>query len=1198
MIDLGWKMRTDADENAHINQTAHHYTIPGIGILTATRSNKNPHPGQYFFSDCRPLTKQRLAATSRSLSAYDRLLLAHRSLCHLPISQIKLMYEKGILPDLDLRKNDFEQIQEIQCPACIEGGMRNISLKNYHNKKKHGYTTKSTSSPTAAGAAENAIPEEAGIEPHLNPIPSTSPDTGPGEPYRNTHNSLDTGPSEPYRNTYNSLDTGPSEPYRNTTAAAEPDAAAPDWLRDHLAPNQGEPQPEKLSALFQAIDEAEAIGSLTTARPIRRPQPGDHPLKYTTLDALGPTRIQGANGERYAFLLQTLENTGGSYGISIPTRSRTCTELLPSFKKAIQEIETSTGGKIEYITSDGAPEFLSHEFASLLHNSGIQHIVIPPHTPQLNGHAETWVRIRKLDIARTLQDARHAVDTSTVPYETAVTLWPDALQYSTHIRNHTIQKDGTNANYRMYGEYGRIPHPAVFASSGFGFRPKAQRTDLFTRSEPAAILYYQADRKSWRCYGRRSKSYFYSSKVTTYDEALEEDERARSLDYQQAINTLVNNIKENRHHLQPDEGESINDPIIATFVDNRLAMSANANGTYEPADDSELPNILPGERITAIVSAHLWDIKRQNIEERMAATLAKEQQEEILEEEDDETMTALLAQLNKDIQSKATNLPETPKSLATALGDRRYSHFWRHAAVREYSTITDNQTWEVVDRNRSTQRNIMRSIWTFKIVTDKAEGTTIPRIVKFKARLVADGSSQKFGIDYLFSFAPVIKYESIRILLAIAAKEEYHLHQFDAVGAYLNAPVEEDIYMELPPTVNNIPHAIERKSHVVKLKKSLYGMKQSGRNWYQAIHSQLDFMEFKRNRAEPCVYTHKSRRLILGIYVDDIILLYKTVEDRDWFHTTLTSKYEVEDRGPIKFLLGMEIDQAEDFSVKIRMTKYISQLLEKYGMQDCKGASTPLADNRPLTTNTENNKEWQAKTPYKELAGAILFIMVTCRPTLAYGIGICCRYMANYNSTHWIALKHLLRYLKEKIDTPLVIKTGGHNSITTFADSSFADCEDRKSTGGYIVFYGDAPVLWKSKKLGTVATSTTTAEYVQLADAAKATIWLVNLLKECGQWKGEVPIIYEDNQACLNLAQKMTSGDRTKHIELRHHYIRELIDRKQVKVLYCRTELQLADYFTKQQGKALSQNMQLSLMGITPFQSPTREKLVRLANYS
>ena len=622
-------------------------------------------------------------------------------------------------------------------------------------------------------------------------------------------------------------------------------------------------------------------------------------------------------------------------------------------------------------------------------------------------------------------------------------------------------------------------------------------------------------------------------------------------------------------------------------------MDENSDGTYEPVMDQEAPNIYPSERLSAIILEEMSKIQKHQLEEVVETMIAKEEHEEI-ELEEDEVVAKALEQLNRDIHEGKQDMPNLPRSLKQAVEDERFGYFWKHAAKSQYKDILSKHTWKLRKRDRGRMKNIMRSVWAFDIRTKNVKGKTI--ITKFKARICADGSTQKEGIDYTKSFSPVIKYESIRLLLAIAATERYHVHQFDAVAAYLNANLEEDVYMELPQAHQGVPHSHDRRDMVVQLLKSLYGMKQSGLNWYNTLSTYLvEEMGFTKSRAEPCVYRHQKLDIIIGIYVDDIILLHRSEEDREWFFKTLHSKFKLEDRGALEVLLGMEIQQNKDFSVEIRMTKYTRELLDKFGLKNCIPEDTPLAIGTKLTKNAEQNAEWQKRTPYRECAGALLFLMVTCRPTIAHAISLCCRFMSDYNNSHWSALKHILRYLKKEIDTPLVFKCKNENEgVVTFSDSSFADTEERKSTGGYITFYRGCPISWKSKKLGDMAMSTTAAEYMQLAEASRNTMWVLMFLKELGLGRNITPTIYEDNQAAIHIADKDGNSDRTKHIDVRFHYIRDLISKNKVRVLHCSTKIQIADHLTKQQDKQTSLRMEKQLMGIEPFATPHKEKELQL----
>ena len=1216
---LGWHFKSDLGEKD--TQTRMRWVIPNLkGYLHAER---HPDDTSYYFKGVRPVDRTIAGLSLAYANSRDRLLYLHRCLGHISRKDIRNMAAARVvdLQDYNLRMDDLKA--DFSCPACLIGGMRNYNFKRKPTKL---VVTADVSGTSTAQTTNDAATEPATVT--AAPAPLSGNGTQDCE-----------GLATPHRHTPNHSTTSPPTP-----------------------------SPCSLAHLTLVGDEVDLDASSRGVAPPWRvkPTPSDHPVTYLSFDAFGPTQVAGPRGERYGWVLNTVEASGGSYGTSFATKTRDAKELVKLLSSAIDEMERISGGKVRFVTLDGAKEHTSNAVRMALSNRSIRPLVIPAHISQLNGHAEMWVRVRKIDISKLILDTHHMADAASVELPTVRTLWVDALQVSCHIRNHIIRPDGTNAVKRLTGFYGRLERLLPFASGVIAYRPKATRLSEIEKGEPAAYISYDPMRLSYRVYGLYSRGHFYTPKIKPYDQLLVEKERERTMDAVHTASTanelasqsaadqataLTPDLDAGGEHSATDAGLEPGGGYPETFASSPVsplgggtphhegmaqmqrAMEKDHNHGY-PLESSHLRAVRRSKnlelltfRLRCVQVAEASDSARRKFPlydagdfscdsnadgtradstpevvkllSKLSANHGEDEpdQQPNDEDEDDEPLDpsdqAILDRINMELTTGERRPPSDPKSFSAAMSDPIYGHVWKRAIQKEWNKLVEKETFDIVDRDESIN-NVMRSLWAFRVVYAQDLDGKI-RIAKFKARFVADGSSQRQGVDYFESFSPVLKYDSLRILLAIAAREKFRVHQYDAVAAYLNAPVEEDIFMALPKPIDGVPHQMDPKKKVAKLRKSLYGCKQSGRNWYRALHAHLLKLGYVRSRADPCVFRHPTRDIIVGVYVDDFIVLYKDPADRDFFHRDVHAKFPLEDRGPLSWMLGMQIVQRQDFSITISMSKFISQLLEKFGLQNAKGEKLPMDPGAKLKPNQEDNQMWQNNIPYKSLVGSLLFVMVTGRPDIAYSVGQVCRYMSSYNHSHWNAAKRILRYLKDTADELMIFKAGKQDDdgIIVFSDSSFADCsQDRKSTAGYIAYLGSCPIAWRSKKLSDMATSTATAEYMILCEAAKVATWMRNFLHELGLSSGGVPSLMEDNQAAIRLASQMSTSERTKHIDLRHHYLRSQVDSQELRVIYCPTTIQVADIFTKPISTGTFDPFARSLMGYG-FQIPDKMKCMQ-----
>jgi hypothetical protein len=372
---------------------------------------------------------------------------------------------------------------------------------------------------------------------------------------------------------------------------------------------------------------------------------------------------------------------------------------------------------------------------------------------------------------------------------------------------------------------------------------------------------------------------------------------------------------------------------------------------------------------------------------------------------------------------------------------------WEKAIQVELDALRTAGTWELVERPPNT--NVVDLKWVF-CVKKEADGN----ISKWKARLVACGFTQVYGVDYFETFAPVAKLASIRTILAIAACNNWDISMFDFHAAYLNGQLDKDIFMEQPPDYE----MADRKCYVVKLHKSLYGLKQAGKKWYDSLCRSLADIGFKRTEADLAVFhVHAGNNvIILAIHVDNSTLTGSSVALQEEYKAHINVKFQLTDLGPITWLLGLAITRdCAACTLSLSQHVYIDTLLCRFNMEDCKSLAQPLNPHVQLSvdqclTTTEEKAAMKA-VPYQKAVGALNWVTVGTRPDIAFATGQLARFMENPGRVHWEAVKRILRYLKGMQDWRLVYGGGEARGLEGFADANGAMQEHRRAISGYVI---------------------------------------------------------------------------------------------------------------------------------------------------
>ena len=498
--------------------------------------------------------------------------------------------------------------------------------------------------------------------------------------------------------------------------------------------------------------------------------------------------------------------------------------------------------------------------------------------------------------------------------------------------------------------------------------------------------------------------------------------------------------------------------------------------------------------------------------------------------------------------SNVSEVAHSPTSYQEATEGPNKKH-WEAAMKTEMMSLKENDVWDLV--KLPADKKTVGSKWVYKVKTGE-DGS----VQRYKARLVAQGFTQKYGADFDETFCPVVRQESLRLLMALSVQHGLVLHQVDVTTAFLNGTIDEEVYMQQPQGF-----VCQGKEELVcKLKKSIYGLKQSPRCWNSTLDTYLKRLGF------PCIYYQKagSDIVYIGVYVDDIVLAGRDERRLQEIKDDFSKKFDIKDLGEIKYFLGIKVVQdKESNSIWIGQPAYTKNLLKSYGMQDSNPVNTPADANSKLQPAT-NQDEPLNQTQYQSAVGSLMYLSVSSRPDIAFAVNNLARFNSNPRKEHWSALKRVLRYLNGTINYGLLYKQGGPEHFVGYSDADWAgDLSDRKSTSGYVFILSGGPVSWSSRKQKCVALSTAEAEYVALSAAVQECMWLRQLESELSGDNDTPTVIFEDNQSTIAMAKNPQFHGRAKHIDIRHHFVREQLAHGTIQLEYCPTTEMTADIFTK-----------------------------------
>jgi transposase InsO family protein len=873
------------------------------------------------------------------------------------------------------------------------------------------------------------------------------------------------------------------------------------------------------------------------------------PLELIHTDLKGPMPASNG-GARYLMVIMD-DCTRYVWEQPLRTKGEAAQSLLWYIAQA-NNLFSHLRYRVQTVRSDNGGEYLSTALRNELADLGITAQYTTPHTPQQNGAAERMMRTL-VEAGRTML---HASGLSS-------SFWAEAVHTAVYIRNRSVTTalDGMTPYEAWFGKKPAVGHLRAFGCVAYAYIPSHLRRgdSLKPKARRCIMLGYSLTSKSYRLWDPERRKAFPCRDVVFHEDELWSRKPAEQGGAHESPSSaaLPSSPRTDLGWLNFDDSD------VTTDLDWIQRVSRLDNPNPSPSNPAQNPAVPPSEdedeqdrQPLARSATNPAAQPRPQPVPRMVRDLMDH-----LPSGPRDAAPSTVKPLGAALVGRKDSKPDgDPVTLSDALS-RDNADRWQAAAQSEYDSLQNAGTYDLVQLPPG--RTAIGCKWVFKTKLG-SDGS----VVKHKARLVAKGYSQKYGLDYEETYAPVVRYASLRALLALAAHHDWEVHHMDVKSAYLNGNLAEEIYMEQPEGFK-VPG---KETMVCRLKKGLYGLKQAGRSWHQTIDPVLKGMRLIALGSDHCVYLHRvgSTVVIIALYVDDLFIFGTPTPLINTFKKRLQTAFEMEDLGEAKFALGIEItrDRASR-TLTISQRAYINSLIERFGQADSNAQATPVEPNTLLQkADASHTAQPNEIKLYQSAVGALQYAASGTRPDISFAVSALSKYSSNPDSSHFAALKRLFRYLRGTSHYSITYKGMGDKSsqpqLLGYSDSDWAnDRDDRRSVTGYAFLLSGGAISWSSKKQHTTAQSSTEAEYMAGAEAVKEAIWWRNFLSELGYNLTAPTILFSDNQSAIALAENPEHHARTKHIDVKYHLMREHIQRGTMTQRHVKGSDNPADVLTK-----------------------------------
>lgn len=832
----------------------------------------------------------------------------------------------------------------------------------------------------------------------------------------------------------------------------------------------------------------------------------------------------------------------------------------------IEMLKNTQGSKPRRIRVDRGGEYGVSGLQSYLKREGIHFETTVGYASQSNGIAE-----------RKNRELTEAARTMLIDANLPDMLWDEAVATANHVQNRLLDPKTKEIPYEIF--YNRPVGEMKFHSFGSHVYHKVQdrmRRKLDPKASKLYFLGYDSHSNGFRLYDSHRKCVVLSRNVVFMDDKTD--------NYFDAKDNLPSTKKKNKisHHRrnslpQDDDFYAHNKDFVGCEdqyieIEHRIPEENNSSESESENEESESDN----ENLNSE-----YESEYDTSNETFNNTLTNEPPENNEEESSDHR----IQEEPHYRRSARPNVGKPPKRygyddeqdgsnddddqrvevlyMASCLGvyePKTYKQAvrceenikWKNAMTEEISSIERNNTWELVDLPPN--KNVIGCRWVFKAKPGASHH-------QYKARLVAQGFNQKFGVDYDEVFAPVAMDSSFRLLMSEVGVKNLTVRQFDIKSAFLNGKLEEEIYMKQPPGFESEKYP----NKVLKLRKSLYGLKQAANTWNKALNKVLTDLGFSSNPADLCLYSRRRQKNDIChvlIHVDDILIASNNPHTIQRVADSIGKHFEIKDLGIAKHYLGMNIFRDKNNDVFINQSQYIDSIVSDASLQDSKVSKFPID---PGYYKINDSQRLPSNEEYRRLIGKLLYLSTHSRPDITASVCILSQKVSNPTQTDLNEVKRVIKYLKATRDLKLRLSDKKKASeLKIFTDSDFAeDPVTRKSVGGYICFYNGGPISWSSRKQDIVALSSMEAEYIAMSEAVKEVIWLKALIEAFKRVKIFNLRVMIDNQSCIKALDNQKSSKRTKHIAVKYSFVRDYVKKKIIQLEYVPTHENTADLLTK-----------------------------------
>lgn len=824
------------------------------------------------------------------------------------------------------------------------------------------------------------------------------------------------------------------------------------------------------------------------------------------LDIWGPYKVCTKGNYRY-FLTIVDDKTRYTWVYLLALKS----EALNTISAFYEYVKTHfPKKKIQFLRSDNALEFNTAECQAFFSQHGIVHQTSCVYRPQQNARVERKHR-------NILETARALRFQANLPLE----YWGDCVMTAVHLINRlpTPVLQNKTPFEMLYKKPTPYEHLKIFGCLVFAYNNMSANDKFSARGVPCVFLGYPSTQKGYKLLNLITKSVFVSRDVKFHEHI-----------FPFHTNSDSECIQPSPVPLHPVHQSSTVDDLEFSDPLSEPAEESSHDQDNQPLRRSTRTHVQPQWQHDYIVNAAISNVATTSIDKEFSCFMS--------------TLTS-------------NNDPVFYK-------DAVQQDCWVAAMNSEIEALELNQTWEIVELPPGKVSIGCRWLYRTKY---NADGS----IEKHKSRLVALGCKQVYGEDYTDTFAPVAKMSTIRALLAVAAIMDWYTEHMDVSNAFLHGDLEETVYMKFPQGYTGIGSRIYKNkpgansshsSFVLKLLKSLYGLKQAPRQWFSKLSKTLINLGFKQSKSDYSLFTKitSTDTTVILIYVDDLMICGSNQAAIQHIQSMLSSVFHMKHLGPLRYFLGIEVSRSNS-GFFLSQRKYTVDLIAAYGLSDAKPLTLPMDPNTKLTP--EIGTPLDDATPYQRLLGKLIYLTIT-RPDIAFPVHLLSQYMHSPTSTHMQAAKRLLRYLLHSPSQGILLASTSAAHLQAYCDSDWASCPTtRRSTTGYCVLLGNSPISWKAKKQAVVSRSSAEAEYRAMALTACEITWLSALLKDIGVKNLPSTQLHCDNQAALAIAANPVLHERTKHVEIDCHFIRDQIQAGLIHTVHVQSSEQVADVFTK-----------------------------------